>query len=83
MSRISIESNIEATASVPEMTKEILRLRVFLDEKGVEPTGRKLEIHKEAYFKLRESLNALDVFLGCEIIISTQYKFAKMWGWTK
>lgn len=83
MPRISVESNTPITAPSIELMKEILKLKAILDDKGAKSTGRKLEINKAAYAKMSEALNAVNSLLGCEIIISSQYPFAKMWGWTE
>jgi hypothetical protein len=83
MSRVTAESNTPVTQTVIELVKEILNLKAILDEKGAKPTGRKLEINKTAYDKMSVALNAIQGALGCEIIISSQYPFAKMWGWTE
>lgn len=83
MSRITAESNAPITAPVIELIKEIITLKAILDTKGAKSTGRKLEINKAAYEKMSEALNTINGALGCEIIISGQYPFAKMWGWTE
>lgn len=69
--------------SVVELTKEIVRLKNVLDDKGAKPTGRKLEINIDAWKNLTEALQALNAFLDCEIIASSNVSFAKMWGWTE
>lgn len=83
MSRITSESQMSTNKPVIDLTKEIIRLKTVLDDKGAEPLGRKLELHMEAWKKLQPSLQALDNFLNCEIIASSNVQFAKMWGWTK
>ena len=83
MSRVTAESNTPLTASIIELVKEIVKLKSILDDKGAKRTGRKLEINKSAYDKISVALDAIKSALGCEIIISSQYPFAKMWGWTE
>lgn len=83
MSRITAESQMSKDSSVVELTKEIVRLKNVLDDKGAKPTGRKLEINMNAWGRLTESLQALNGFLNCEIIATSNVSFAKMWGWTE
>lgn len=83
MSRITSESQMAIDKPIIELTKEIVRLKTVLDDKGAKPAGRKLELNIEAWKKLQPSLAALDGFLQCELIIASDLNFAKMWGWTE
>lgn len=83
MPRVTSESQMSRDKSVIELTKEIVKMKTVLDDKGAKPDGRKLELHMDAWKKLRESLTALNGFLNCEIIASSNVSFAKMWGWTE